>query len=89
MTPDEINALPERVRLYIHDIETQCDPAGMVAENTLLRDQVRALDAMIARLKSQLKRLTTAAKKCDRGCRRCNAFERYSILRQAIKDSDK
>jgi hypothetical protein len=27
------------------------DPAGMVAENALLKDQTRQLDAMIARLK--------------------------------------
>ncbi len=58
MTPKEINALPERVRLYIHALETNADPAGMVQENVLLRDQTKALDAMIARLKSELSCLT-------------------------------
>jgi len=51
-TPDNINALPPPLKDYICHIETLCDPAGMVAENTLLKDQTRQLDAMIARLKS-------------------------------------
>jgi hypothetical protein len=33
MTPDEINALPDRVRRYIHDLETNCDPAGTIRDN--------------------------------------------------------
>jgi len=41
------------VRRYIHDLITNADPSGMVAENTLLRDQTRQLDAMIGRLKAQ------------------------------------
>jgi len=38
----------------VHDLETLCDPAGLVAENALLRDQTKMLDAMIGRLKSEL-----------------------------------
>jgi len=53
MTPDEINALPERVRQYIHDLETNADPAGTIQENALLKDQTRELDAVIARLKKE------------------------------------
>jgi len=37
-TPKNINALPDAVRQYIHALSANCDPAGMVAENTLLKD---------------------------------------------------
>ena len=30
---------------YIHCLETNCDPAGMVRENALMRDTLKALDA--------------------------------------------
>lgn len=46
-TPENINALPKPVRDYIHALETNCDPAGMVAENTLLKDQLAALTPAI------------------------------------------
>jgi hypothetical protein len=39
----------------VHDLETMCDPAGLTAENALLRDQTRMLDAMIGRLKTEAK----------------------------------
>ena len=42
-TPDNINALPEAVRKYIHDIETNTDPAHLVRENTLIKDTCKAL----------------------------------------------
>lgn len=54
MTPEEINALPDRVRLYIHELETNADPAGLVQENMLLKDQTRQLDSMIARLRREV-----------------------------------
>lgn len=38
-TSENINALPEPVRKYVHDLETRCDPAGEVAALTLTRDQ--------------------------------------------------
>jgi len=50
-TAANINALPKPLRNYIYGLETNADPAGMVAENALLKDQTRQLDAMIARLK--------------------------------------
>ena len=37
-TADCVNALPENLRKYIHDLETRCDPAGDVAEIILTRD---------------------------------------------------
>lgn len=39
---------------FIHDLEANCDPAGTVRENTLLRDQTKQVNAMIGRLKSEL-----------------------------------
>lgn len=53
-TPENINKLPEPVRAYIHALVANSDPSGMVAENTLLRDQTKQLDAMIGRLKQAL-----------------------------------
>ncbi len=57
MTPDEINALPDRVRNYIYALETNADPAGTIQENGLLKDQTRELDAMIGSLKDEVERL--------------------------------
>ena len=37
----------------VHDLAARCDPAGLVQENGLLRDQTRQLNAMIGRLKRQ------------------------------------
>jgi hypothetical protein len=48
MTPAEINALPERVRHYIHDLETRCDPTGEVQERWSLIEQ---RDALIIRVR--------------------------------------
>jgi hypothetical protein len=44
---ENINTLPEPIRQFIHDLETQCDPAGMVAENTFLRDQIKQMQKKI------------------------------------------
>lgn len=38
-TAEQINALPEPIRMYIHNLETRTDPAGDVAALTLMRDQ--------------------------------------------------
>jgi hypothetical protein len=38
-----INALPEPIRRYIHDIETRCDPAGDIQTIACLRENVAAL----------------------------------------------
>jgi hypothetical protein len=35
---EDINNLPENVRKYIADLETNCDPAGMVAESGIISD---------------------------------------------------
>lgn len=43
-----VNALPEPIRRYVHDLETRCDPAGDVRELTIARDTIRQLDAALA-----------------------------------------
>jgi len=42
-TPENINALPEPIRKYIHDLETNTDPAHIVRENILIKDTCRVL----------------------------------------------
>lgn len=44
-TAENINVLPEPVRRYISELETNCDPAGTVRHLTILQDTVRALEA--------------------------------------------
>jgi hypothetical protein len=56
-TPENINALPDGVREYIHYLETLCDPGGLAQENILLKDSMRMMEA---RMDQQMK------------CKRCN-----------------
>lgn len=44
-TTENINALPEPVRRYIAELETNCDPAGTVRDLSIARDTIRALEA--------------------------------------------
>jgi hypothetical protein len=46
-TPENINALPEPLRRYVHHIETLSDPAGLVRENAILKQQ---LDDLLKKL---------------------------------------
>lgn len=53
-TAENINALPEPLRRYIHDcITLACDPQGVILENYQLRQQVRAVEAMVEKLRAQ------------------------------------
>lgn len=60
-TPEAINALPEPLRKYIHDIETNCDPAGMVRENVMLRDQTTGAEKELERCREEAQALVAAA----------------------------
>jgi hypothetical protein len=42
-TPANVNALPEPLRGFIHDLETVCDPAGDVRELFRLQTENRML----------------------------------------------
>jgi len=53
-TAENINALPEPIRRYVHDMESNADPAGTVREVTQLRDLVRELSASNRMLRDQV-----------------------------------
>jgi hypothetical protein len=55
---DEINALPEKFRRYIHDIETRCDKTGDVQTIALLREDRDALQRRVEELEAQIKLMT-------------------------------
>lgn len=46
-TPENINSLPDPVRKYIRDLSCLCDPAGIVAENTIMKDMIDQLETKI------------------------------------------
>ena len=47
-TAENINALPEGVRDYIHQLETFTGSAGLIQENAALREENQALRRMLA-----------------------------------------
>lgn len=49
-TAANINALPERIRRVVHQLETRCDPSGDTRELVIARDTCRALEAENSRL---------------------------------------
>lgn len=53
-TAANINALPEPIRRYIHDVETRCDPTGLVQENTVLKDSMAALAKRVEELEGMV-----------------------------------
>jgi hypothetical protein len=44
MKSEEINKLPEKVRAYIHDLQTNCDPSGNIQTIASLKEQVGGLE---------------------------------------------
>lgn len=60
-TAASINALPKPLRKYIHDLETNCDPAGTIRSEVLLREHtVPALTARVAELERERDTLAIA-----------------------------
>jgi hypothetical protein len=57
-TADEINALPEKFRKYIHDIDTRCDKTGDVQTIALLREDRDALQRRVEELEAQIELMT-------------------------------
>ena len=51
--PENINALPMPLRNFIHALQTDCDPAGTIRENVLLKDENYALRRMVEELKAK------------------------------------
>ena len=54
-TPENINTLPEPIRKYIHDLETNVDPTHIVRENILIKDTCTAL---VLKLEEKKRRLS-------------------------------
>ena len=54
---DEINALPEKFRQYIHDLETRTDKSGDVQTIAFLREDREALQRRVEELEEELQRL--------------------------------
>jgi hypothetical protein len=44
---EHINALPEPLRRYVHDLETRADPAGDVATLAIQRETIAALERLL------------------------------------------
>ncbi len=84
-TSENINKLPKPIFKYIHGLESLCDPAYIIMENTLLEDQTKMLDSYIARLKEGFILLRRVA---DRGLKRAqeNGHSEYVDIFQHILD---
>ena len=53
-TVDEINALPEKFRQYIHDLATRCDKSGDVQTIAILREDRDALQRRVEELEARI-----------------------------------
>jgi len=53
-TPENVNALPDGIRGYVHDLETRCDPAHDVQRIARQADTIRALQAKVEELRVKL-----------------------------------
>jgi hypothetical protein len=53
-TAENVNALPEGIRRYVHDLQTRCDPAHDVQKMALQADTTRGLDAKVRELEAEL-----------------------------------
>src|SRR5262245_18528547 len=56
-TADNINALPEPIRRYIHHLATNADPAGTIAEAICQRENAMALARRVEELEAEMERL--------------------------------
>jgi polyhydroxyalkanoate synthesis regulator phasin len=54
---EEINALPEKFRQYIHDLVSRCDKSGDVQTIAILREDRDALQRRVEELEAELQRL--------------------------------
>lgn len=53
-TSEEIDKLPEPIRDYIHGLETNADPSGMIRENTIAKDIIASLEKEVRNLKGEV-----------------------------------
>lgn len=60
-TAENINALPEPVKCYIHDLETRADPAYDVQNLALAQENVCGLERRVVELTAILRLIVKAA----------------------------
>jgi hypothetical protein len=78
-TVDEINALPEKFRRYIHDLETRCDKSGDVQTIAILREDRDALQRRVEELEAQDEAVDSSQRRLrDSAIRRARATEFHS-----------
>jgi hypothetical protein len=53
-TPENINALPDPIRQYIHDLETNADPSGNIRDAICQRETAMALAKRVEELEKAL-----------------------------------
>src|SRR5215470_20117321 len=63
-TAENVNALPDGIRGYVHDLETRCDPAHDIQRLARQADTIRGLDAKVRELEAEL---ASVRRKGERG----------------------
>lgn len=58
----QINQLPKRIRDYIHDLETNADPAGTIREVFTLKENQKALTIMVENLRKYARHTATCSR---------------------------
>ena len=73
MTEQEIydTGLPPKAREYIHQLESNADPAGMVRENMQLRDTNKGLQVMYRNRTDELEKANSNTEHLEQKCRSC------------------
>ena len=69
LTAAEINALPERVRAYVHDLETRSDPAGDIRTAHFANERSKALEIRAGEQAGALAALRRALEEVAGGCK--------------------
>jgi hypothetical protein len=67
-TAAEINALPEHIRSYIHELEAGGSQAELVQDNVALRDQLAQLEVLVQQWRRQQARLDRGGSSSGPSC---------------------
>ena len=81
MTATEINALPHKAREYIHQLEANTDPSGMVRENMQLLDTNKGLQIMYRNRTDELDRVKQALELARNGLATYRVVVTYMLER--------
>ena len=72
MLASEINALPDHVRRYVHDLETRCDPAGDTVTIFALRENCAGLELLLQRARATIRELEAALDNAEERSKACD-----------------